>query len=349
MGSHSDAGKAAPYDLHDQPRAEAVRQPSVPPPSVKPPPVLLGGKYEPVAPAGEGGMASVWLGYTHGEAGFRRRVAIKRVLRHLASDAKFERMFVDEAHTVAELNHPNIAQIHDFGRDSEGGYFIVMEWVSGLNLAEYVRAHALVNRAPPWPLAAAIAIEVLRALSAAHLRTNNSGRAAPIIHRDVTPANIMVGFNGCVKLTDFGLSRVFDRPGTTDPNTVKGKIAYMAPELFDRAKPDARCDLFSVGVTLWESLTARRLFGGPGTDVDAALRVLEGHVPDLQMIRPEIPDALEDIVTRALARAPSDRFQRATDMIDALSAVLRANGTPTDGPAIAQSAREAGDFLLEHG
>src|SRR6187402_496950 len=97
-----------------------------------PPPsrVLLGGKYEPVSPAGEGGMASVWMGYTHGEAGFRRRVAIKRVLRHLVADEKFEQMFVEEAHLISELNHPNIAQIHDFGHDAEGGYFIVMEWVS---------------------------------------------------------------------------------------------------------------------------------------------------------------------------------------------------------------------------
>lgn len=311
-------------------------------------PVLLGGKYEPVAPAGIGGMASVWLGYTHGEAGFRRKVAIKRVLRHLARDAKFEQMFVDEARIVAELNHPNIAQIHDFGRDAEGGYFIVMEWVAGLNLANYVRSFSLARRATPFPLVSAIAIEVLRALSAAHGNKTQTGRLSPIVHRDVTPANVMVGFNGSIKLTDFGLSRALDRPGTTDPDLVKGKIAYMAPELFQRAKPDPRCDIFSVGVTLWEALAVRRLFGGRGTDVDVAMRVMDGKVPSLRTLRPEIPEALEAIVMRALARDPALRFQRATDMIEALSSLLRSQNAPTDGTAIAESAQKASETLLKH-
>ena len=319
----------------------------LPPPP--PPRVLLGGKYEPVSPAGEGGMASVWMGFTHGEAGFRRRVAIKRVLRHLATDEKFERMFVEEAHTIAELNHPNIAQIHDFGRDDEeGGYFIVMEWVSGLNLVDYTRAFGLVKKHVPWQLGAAIAIEVLRALSAAHSRTNALGKPAPIVHRDVTPANIMVGFNGSVKLTDFGLSRALDRPRTTDPNLVKGKIAYMAPELLQRATPDPRCDIFSIGVTLWEVIAGQRLFGG-GTDVDMAMRVLAGDVPPLRGERADIPPALETIVNRAIAVSPEQRYQRATEMIEALAGLIRASGLPTDGTFIGASVREAGELLLEHG
>lgn len=310
-------------------------------------PNFLGGKYEPVVAAGEGGMASVWMGYTHGEAGFRRKVAIKRVHRHLATDDKFARMFVEEAHIVSELNHPNIVQIHDFGQDMEGGFFIVMEWVSGLNLKDYVRGYALVERTPPWPIVAAIAIEVLRALSAAHSRTDVSGRAVPVIHRDVTPANIMVGFNGYVKLTDFGLSRALDRPRTTDPGVVKGKVSYLAPELFDHHKADVRCDIFSVGVTIWEALSGRRLFGGD-TDVDAAMRVIACVVPDLREIRPEIPAELSAILHRALERDPNQRFQTAREMIGALSALLCHPQLATDGPAIAHSAREAGDFLLEH-
>ena len=238
---------------------------------------LLGGKYEAVEPVGRGGMASVWLGYTHGEAGFRRKVAIKRVLTHLHADERFEHMFVEEARMVAELNHPNIAQVHDFGRDHEGGYFIVMEWVEGLNLVEYVRAFSRVGDVPPWHLICGICIEVLRALSAAHQRTDESGRPVPVIHRDVTPSNILVGVNGAVKLTDFGLARAMDRPRMTDPGTVKGKVAYMAPEMLENAKPDPRCDIYSVGVLLWESLTASRLFGGDGTDVQIALRILQGR------------------------------------------------------------------------
>jgi serine/threonine-protein kinase len=331
FGSHDSQG-----DLeHDDAPARAAN------------PDFLDGKYEPVVSAGEGGMASVWMGYTHGEAGFRRKVAIKRVHRHLAGDDKFARMFVEEAHIVAELNHPNIVQIHDFGREADGGYFIVMEWVSGLNLKDYVRGYSLVDRTPPWPIVSAITIEVLRALSAAHSRTDVSGRAVPIIHRDVTPANIMVGFNGYVKLTDFGLSRALDRPRTTDPGIVKGKVSYLAPELFEHHKPDVRCDIFSVGVTLWEALSGRRLFGAD-TDVDAALRVIACEVPDLRELRPEIPAELSAIARRAVARGPDERFQTAREMIAALSALLCHPELATDGPAIAHSAREAGDFLLEH-
>ena len=308
-------------------------------------PQLLGGKYEPVAPCGQGGMASVWAGYTHGEAGFRRKVAIKRVLQHLHEDEKFERMFVEEAHIVAELNHPNIVQIHDFGRERDGGYFIVMEWVEGLNLADYVRAYSRVGEAPPWPLASAIAIEVLRALSAAHQRMDDEGRPVPVIHRDVTPANVMIGVNGAVKLTDFGLSRAIDRPRTTDPGTVKGKVAYMAPELLENQKPDPRCDLYSVGVTLWEAIAAQRLFGGKGTDIDIALRVLEGKIPPLHTVAEGIPEELEAIVNRALARNPRERFQRAQEMVDALAALLRTRHAPTDGSALARSVREARRLL----
>src|ERR1041384_4961555 len=140
------------------------------------PPKMLGGKYEVVEPVGRGGMASVWLGYTHGEAGFRRKVAIKRVLTQLHSDERFEAMFVEEARVVADLNHPNIVQVHDFGREPEGGYFIIMEWVDGISLADYVKAHARANKQVDWPIACAICIEVLRALSAAHSRTEASGR-----------------------------------------------------------------------------------------------------------------------------------------------------------------------------
>jgi serine/threonine-protein kinase len=309
------------------------------------PKTLLGGKYEPVEPVGQGGMASVWSGYTHGEAGFRRQVAIKRVLQHLHEDERFERMFVEEAHIVAELNHPNIVQIHDFGRDADGGYFIVMEWVEGLNLADYVRAFARVGEAPPWPLASAIAIEVLRALSAAHLRVDDEGRPVPVIHRDVTPANIMIGVNGAVKLADFGLSRASERPRTTDPGTVKGKVAYMAPELLENQKPDPRCDIYSVGVTLWEAIAARRLFGGKGTDIDIALRVLDGKIPPLSEAREDVPPELEAIVNRSLARNPRERFQRATEMIDALAALLRSRHAPTDGTVLARSVREAQRLL----
>jgi serine/threonine-protein kinase len=300
---------------------------------------LLGGKYEAVEPIGRGGMASVWLGYTHGVAGFRRKVAIKRVLTQLSEDERFEAMFVEEARVVAELNHPNVVQVHDFGRDHDGGYYIVMEWVEGVNLADYVRGYQTVNEIPPWYLSCAICIEVLRALSSAHLRIDEAGRPVPVIHRDVTPSNIMVGINGAVKLTDFGLARAMDRPRTTDPGTVKGKVAYLAPELLENAKPDPRCDLYSVGVVLWEMLTAQRLFGGERTDVEVALRILEGKIPKVAELRPDVPQELSDLVEHALQKSPRDRYQRAQDMIEALSQLLRRQSSPTDGAALARSAK----------
>lgn len=306
---------------------------------------LLGDKYEAVSPVGRGGMASVWLGYTHGEAGFRRKVAIKRVLRSLHEDDRFAAMFVEEARVVADLNHPNIVQVHDFGRDHEGGYFIVMEWVEGVNLADYVRAYQKDGSLPPWPLVSAICIEVLRALSAAHARTEPSGRPVPVIHRDVTPSNILVGNNGVVKLADFGLARAMDRPRTTDPGIVKGKVAYLAPELFEEAKPDPRCDIYSVGVVLWEALTAQRLFGNEKNDIDTALRILQGNVPKVTSVRPELPEDLADVVDRATARQPRDRFQRATDMIDALSSLLRKHGQPTDAQVLSRNLRHVGALL----
>jgi eukaryotic-like serine/threonine-protein kinase len=322
-------------------------QPDVPPlPRYTPMPArLLGGKYEAVTPVGRGGMASVWRGHTHGEAGFRRTVAIKRVLQHLYEDDKFAAMFVEEARVVADLNHPNIVQVHDFGRDHEGGYFIIMEWVEGVNLTDYVRAYVSQNQVPPWPIVAGICIEVLRALGAAHARTEPSGRPVPVIHRDVTPSNILVGVNGVVKLTDFGLARATDGPRNTDPGIVKGKVAYLPPEMFEDAKPDPRVDLYSLGVVLWETLTAQRLFGNERTDVDTALKIIKGSIPDVRTVRSELPEELAAIVAQATARAPRDRYQRATEMVDALASLLRKHSEPSDATAIARSVRAANSML----
>jgi len=302
---------------------------------------LLGGKYELVQPVGQGGMASVWLGLTHGEAGFRRKVAIKRVLQHLFQDQGFEAMFVEEARVVADLNHPNIVQVHDFGYDIDGGYFIVMEWCEGMNLENYVRSYLHARERTPWQLLSAVSIEVLRALSAAHQHTDDEGRAAPVIHRDVAPANILVGINGSVKLTDFGLSRAMDRPGTTDPGTVKGKVAYMAPECLRGSGPSLMTDIYALGVTLWEAVAGRPLFGGTGTDVEVAMRVMNGDIPPLDEVREDIPRELCQIVARATSLEPRHRYQRGGAMVEALSSLLRKQTKPTDGAEIARSVREA--------
>lgn len=307
----------------------------------------LGGKYEAVRPVGRGGMASVWLGLNRGVAGFTRKIAIKRILRHLKqNDEKFERMFVEEALIVADLHHPNIVQVHDFGRDMDGGYYIVMEWVEGLNLGGYIDAHKSAGELPPWHLCMGICIEVLRALSAAHDHKDEAGQPAPVIHRDVTPANILIGINGNVKLTDFGLAHAMDRPGTTEPGMVKGKIAYVPPEVLKGARPDPRTDLYGLGVVLWEALTAQRLFGGEKmNDLDIAMRVLKLEVPSLAQLRPGLPPELYQLVTRGIARDPAQRFQTAQEMIGALTAILRHHPTASDVTAVARSAQRARAML----
>jgi len=309
---------------------------------------LLAGKYELVAPGGEGGMATVWRGLTHGEAGFRRKVAIKRVLQQHSNDQEFAAMFVQEAHVVSELNHPNIVQIHDFGRDQWGNYFIVMEWVEGLGFDAYLHSFTSRGEHAPWHLVAAVCIEALRALTVAHERLDDLGRPAPVIHRDVNPMNILLSTHGVVKLADFGLARAMDRPGSTNPGIVKGKVAYVAPEILGgKYKASARTDLYSLGVVLWEGLTGQRLFGGEGTDVEIALRALKAEIPPVNSIRSDIPDAICDLAHVALARNPEGRFQNARAMVEALSSVLRRHPEPSDGNALAKSVELARRHIRE--
>jgi serine/threonine-protein kinase len=300
----------------------------------------IAGKYQLSEPLGEGGMATVWKGLTLGAAGFSRRVAIKRVLPELAHDNKFTAMFVEEARVVSELAHPNIVQVHDFDHDDEGNYFIVMEFVDGIDLEHWSAAYGKLGQKPPWPYATAIAIEVLRGLAAAHERVDSLGRPAPVIHRDVTPTNILIGKNGIVKLTDFGLARAMDRASMTKPGTVKGKLAYMAPEVLTGKPADEKSDIFCVGIFLWETLCGRRLYSGR-TDLEVIMKAREAKVPSVVECRDDIPLPLAEVVNGALAKEPSERFGSAREMERALAAILRSHPEPTDSEALAESVRQA--------
>ena len=309
---------------------------------------LLAGKYELLEPIAEGGMARVWSGYTHGEAGFRRKIAIKRILQNRVSDQSFASMFVREAHIVAGLNHPNIVQVHDFGLDEWGNYFIVMEWVDGLGMEAYVKSFVRAKGITPWHLVSAICIEVLRALTTAHEHQDEFDRRAPIVHRDVNPRNILVGLNGVVKLADFGLARAMNSQRSTDPGIVKGKLAYMAPELLEGDRgADALTDLYSVGVVLWEALAGQPLFGGSSSHVEVAERALAAVIPPLADYRQDLPGGLIDVVQQALARDRKKRYRTARSMVEALSAVLRRFPEPTDGNALAISVKQARKRLSE--
>jgi eukaryotic-like serine/threonine-protein kinase len=301
---------------------------------------ILAGKYELIAPIGQGGMASVWRARTLGAAGFSRKVAVKRLLSTLSKSPGFAAMFVEEARVVAELQHPNIVQVHDFDKDGDENYFIVLEWVEGIDLSQYVRAHESLGLRTTWHIVAAIGIEILRALRAAHGRVDDDGRAVPVIHRDVNPANILLGVNGIVKLADFGLARAMDRNSMTDPGVAKGKVSYLSPELALGRPASPLSDLYGVGIVLWEALTQKRLFYGRSL-VDTALMVRDGNVPPLADERNDLPEALCEVVHTALARDPKDRFDNAGEMLHALTAILRSHPEPTDTTHLAWSVRRA--------
>ena len=301
---------------------------------------LLAGRYELSKLAGEGGMATVWRSTMHGAAGFSRPVAVKRLLPHLVSSEDFLAMFVEEARVGSVLQHPNIVQILDFNVDERGYYFLVMEWVEGLDLAAYVASFFARKRLTPWPLITAIGIEALRALSAAHERLDDEGNSAPVIHRDVTPSNLLIGTNGIVKLSDFGLSRAMDRARMTHPDIVKGKLAYIAPEISYGEEASPQSDIFSLGVVLWEALAGRRLFSGRN-DVEIFLAARAAEIPPLGQIRGDLPPKLISLLEQALAPQPAERFDSALQMLRALAAILRDEPTRTDAATLSASVRRA--------
>lgn len=304
---------------------------------------LFAERYELRELAGRGGMAEVWRAQQRGAAGFSRPVGLKRILPHLASKETFVRMFIEEARVCAQLMHPNIIQIYDFGYE-RGTYFLVMEWVEGLNLARFLDAYDQRDMTAPWPLIAAISIESLKALGSAHERRDQDGAPAPVIHRDVTPPNILIGLNGVVKLSDFGLARAMDRARLTDPDVIKGKMAYLAPEVTHGTDANIKTDLYALGVTMWQALAGRKLFTG---DTNAAifLAARQAEIPSLDELRPDLPKALIKTVQRALAREPADRFDTANEMRHELTQLLRKSPISTDAKLIARAVYEARDTL----
>lgn len=305
---------------------------------------LIAGKYELLTPAGEGGMAVVWKAVARGAGAFAKQVAVKRIQAGKTADPAFIKMFEEEARVGSQLEHPNIVHIMDFGRDEEGGYYLVMEWCEGLDMFQWVRSYQRpLTGSPkptPWPLVAAIGIEVLRGLGAAHDRVMPDGTPAPVYHRDVSPSNILLGVNGTVKLTDFGLARAMDRASMTRPNVIKGKLAYTAPELITGAKASPKSDVFALGVVLWEALTQKRLFTGKN-DLEVLLAVRKGEVPPLSGERPDVPQLLHEVIHSSLVQNPDERYQTAKEMARALASVLRTTAEPADAEPLGASVRTA--------
>ncbi|MES1210248.1 MAG: serine/threonine-protein kinase, partial [Pseudomonadota bacterium] len=281
------------------------------------------GKYTLFELIGRGGMAEVYKARIQGPAGFERTFVVKRILPHLSSDPTFIKMFVEEAKLSARLAHPNIVHIFELGA-VEGEYFISMEYIRGHDLSETMRA-IWKTMGPPRPeLVAYIGREACRGLAYAHSLTDDNGEPLGMVHRDISPSNVMLSYEGAVKLLDFGIAKALgDAPETTKNGTMKGKYAYMAPEQTEGENVDNRSDIFACGIVLHEVLTGRRLFKG-SNDVQTIERVRRCEVPRPSLQNPAVPPALDAIVLKALARNPADRWSDAADMANALDDIVHA-------------------------
>ena len=246
-----------------------------------------------------------------GAEGFQRPVAVKRIQPALSSDATFGKMFVNEARIASLLHHPNIAAVLDFDRDDDGRFFLVMELIRGLDLRQLMESGRL-----PVAIAVHIAAEMLRGLGYAH-ELEHEGRRLGIVHRDVSPHNVMVSWDGAVKLVDFGIAKAMAATSVSRGNTIKGKVAYMSPEQASAAELDERTDIFAVGVVLHEMLVGDRLFRG-ATEPEILARVLSQPIPQPIQLEPTVPTDLDQIVMKMLERDREARYPTAHSVVEAL-------------------------------
>jgi eukaryotic-like serine/threonine-protein kinase len=307
------------------------------------------GKYRLIAELGHGGMAEVFLAVVRGPAGFNKLVVIKQIRPQLAEDPEFLGMFLDEARLAARLSHPNVVQTNEVGEEG-GRFFIAMEYLEGQPLNRLIhRLHR--SAAPPGPnprgiheaparveghlpspnggmplsIHLKIISEVLSGLHHAHELADYDGTLLHVVHRDVTPHNIFVTYEGQVKVVDFGIAKALNSSSETRTGVLKGKVAYMAPEQAQGERVDRRADVFSVGVLLWEATTGKRLWKGV-PDITILQRLLTGEIPSPRTINPHIPERLEAIILKALAHRREDRYSSALELQAAIDDFLDSAG-----------------------
>jgi serine/threonine-protein kinase len=279
-----------------------------------------------------GGMAEVYVAVRVDDPA-PRPYAVKRLLPTLSEDDDFVAMFLDEARLVAQLDHPGILPVHELGKQGEG-YYLAMEYVAGRDLRALVQRARARRERLPVPLAAFVALRVADALDHAHRRRDARLRPLHVVHRDVSPANVLVGFDGGVRIIDFGIAQAALRTRRED-TVLRGKFGYMSPEMVRGGPVDRRSDVFALGVVLHELLTGERLFKA-SSELAVLEKVRRAEVRRPSELNPAVPPALDEIVLRALAREPGDRFAWASELRDALAPWTRAAATVGDAPALAR-------------
>jgi eukaryotic-like serine/threonine-protein kinase len=279
-----------------------------------------------------GGMAEIFVAIRRDDPD-GRLLALKRLLPTLAEDGEFITMFLDEARLVVQLDHPAILPIHELGKHGDG-YYIAMDYVAGKDLRALLDRSRALREPLPVPIAAHVAARVADALDHAHRKRDAAGRELRVVHRDVSPANVLLGFDGKVRIIDFGIAQAALRTGRQD-TVLRGKFGYMSPEIVRGLPVDRRSDVFALGVVLHEMLTGQRLFRG-GSELAVLDRVRNAEVPRPSSLRPGLPPGLDAVVLRALAREPGDRFAWAGELRDALLPFARSEASPGDPPALAR-------------
>ena len=287
------------------------------------------GRYELGPEIAAGGMARLFLARATGVHGFQKYVVVKRILSRWAHDREFVEMFLDEARLAAQLDHPNVVHVHDIGEDDEGPFF-AMDYIHGQNLLAIMRA--LRARGTPIEMSAAVAIGSAAAagLHHAHDRRGFDGRPLGLIHRDVSPTNVIATYEGGVQVVDFGIAKASTSRHATRPSVRKGKMAYMSPEQCRGDRLDRRSDVFALGIVLYELITLSRAFQGEG-DFAIMNRIVNHDVEPASVRRSDVPPALDAILARALARDPSNRYASARELqrdLDAFAAEAGLSATP---------------------
>ncbi|MBS2017911.1 MAG: serine/threonine protein kinase [Deltaproteobacteria bacterium] len=303
-------------------------------------------RYELLVKIASGGMATVYVGRQSSVVGTSRLVAIKRAHAHLLEDPAFSKMLIAEAKLASRIHHPNVVAVQNV-EELEGELLLVMDYVEGASMADLWGYEEV-----PLPARVAVrnVLDACAGLQAAHELTDDDGRPLGIVHRDVSPHNILVGVDGVARLTDFGIAKSSGgHTGSAGQHTttgaLKGKVAYMAPEYVESGKLDARSDVFALGVVLWEALTRERLFRG-ANEVESLKLVLAAHVPRASEVAPWVGKGLDDVLAKALARSPNDRFATAAEMADALeTAARREDLIATASQAGAYVKKAAGEAL----